>query len=210
MGREPMSVPSRGEPMFEKWESKTYPGVNAMTIHTHAFQWWNAAGFAVKETGPGQFRGVSASKWGLEREVNVSVKDINSTTVVELNMKANVTTEGVLAGGIALVLLWPVAVVGGAYSYTKYESDALEQMSSYWNSLGVVAQMAPVNQREELIQTTAVPTEEMGEMKAGHPGPAMVPQVPPLEVEEKLHLLDDRLARGEISEEIYKEIRDRM
>jgi len=181
-----------------------------MTIHTHAFQWWNAAGFAVMETGPGQFRGLAASKWGLEREVNISVKDINGTTVVELRMKANVTTEGVLAGGIALVLLWPVAVVGGAYSYTKYESDALELMSSYWYSLGAVAQMAPVNQRAEVIQTTAVPTEELGEMKAGHPGPAMIPQVPPLGAEEKLTLLDDRLARGEISEGTYNEIRERM
>lgn len=196
--------------MFEKWESKTYPRVNAMTIHTHAFQWWNAAGFAVMETGPGQFRGRAASKWGLEREVNVSVKDIGGTTVVELNVKANVTTEGALAGGIALVLLWPVAVVGGAYSYTKYESDALELMSSYWYSLLAVAQMAPVNHREEIIQTTAVPTEEMGEMKAGHPGPAMIPQVPPLDAEEKLRLLDDRLARGEISEGTYNDIRERM
>ncbi len=196
--------------MFEKWESKTYPRVNAMTIHTHAFQWWNAAGFAVMETGSGQFRGLAASKWGLEREVNISVKDINGTTVVELRMKANVTTEGVLAGGIALVLLWPVAVVGGAYSYTKYESDALELVSSYWYSLGAVAQMAPVNQRAEVIQTTAVPTEELGEMKAGHPGPAMIPQVPPLGAEEKLTLLDDRLARGEISEGTYSEIRERM
>jgi hypothetical protein len=196
--------------VFEKWESKTYPRVNAMTIHTHAFQWWNAAGFAVMETGSGQFRGLAASKWGLEREVNISVKDINGTTVVELRMKANVTTEGVLAGGIALVLLWPVAVVGGAYSYTKYESDALELVSSYWYSLGAMAQMAPVNQRAEVIQTTAVPTEELGEMKAGHPGPAMIPQVPPLGAEEKLTLLDDRLARGEISEGTYSEIRERM
>ena len=205
-----MSVPSRGEPMFEKWERNTYPGVNAMTIHTHAFQWWNAAGFAVRETGPGQFRGIAARKWGLRREVNVSVKDINGTTVVELRMKANETTEGAVAGGIALVLLWPVAVVGGAFSYTKYESDALEQMSSYWYSLGAVAQMAPVDHRVEIIQTTAVPTEEIGEMKAGHPGPAMIPVVGPLEADEKLRLLDDRLARGEISEEIYKEIRGRM
>ncbi len=210
MGMEPMSAPSRGEPMFEKWESKTYPGVNAMTIHTHAFQWWNAAGFTVMETGPGQFRGVAASKWGLEREVNVSVKDMNGTTVVELRMKANVTTEGILAGGIALVLLWPVAVVGGAYSYAKYESDALERMSSYWYSLGAVAQMAPVNHRVEIIHTTAAPTEEIGGIQDGHPGPAAILQAPPLDGKEKLVLLDDRLARGEISEETYREICDRM
>ncbi|MCK4969024.1 MAG: hypothetical protein KAS77_00800 [Thermoplasmata archaeon] len=190
--------------MFEKWESKTYPGVNAMTIHTHAFQWWNAAGFAVMETGPGQFRGVAASKWGLEREVNISVKDMNGTTVVELRMKANVTTEGILAGGIALVLLWPVAVVGGAYSYAKYEHDARDLITSFWNSIATVAQSAPIDHKEEVVHTTAVPQEEV-QIAAQPPIAATM-----LSKEDKLSLLEDRLAKGEVSEETYIAIKTRL
>lgn len=192
--------------MFEKWESMTYPGVDARTIYTHAFQWWNTAGFGLVEMGPGKFKGVTASDWGLEREVNMTVKDVNGTAIVELRMKANVTAEGIVAGGIALVLLWPVAVVGGAYSYSRYEKDALELMRSYWYSVGVVAQMSPVDHREEVYHTTAVPMSELGE---GYPGPSFEPPEP-LSEEERLSLLDDRLARGEVSEETYKEIRDRM
>ncbi|MCK4970157.1 MAG: hypothetical protein KAS77_06515, partial [Thermoplasmata archaeon] len=75
---------------------------------------------------------------------------------------------------------------------------------------GAVAQMAPVNHREEILHTTAIPTEEIGGIQEGQPGPAVILQVPPLDGEEKLRLLDDRLARGDISEETYREIRDRM
>lgn len=195
--------------MFEKWESMTYPGSDARAIHNHAFQWWNAAGFRVQEMGPGQFHGVSASRWGLERDVNVKVSDVNGTAVVELRVKANVTTEGILAGGIALVLLWPVAVVGGAYSYAKYESDALELMGAFWQSVGYVAQTNPTSHKEQVFHTTAVPKEEMGEMGKDLGGAVATPPAPPLTAEERLAMLDDRLARGEISEGTYREIRER-
>lgn len=195
--------------MFEKWESMTYPGCDAKAIHTHAFQWWNGAGFRIQEMGPGAFRGLSASRWGLEREVNVKVADVNGTAVVELRMKANVTTEGILAGGIALVLLWPVAVVGGAYSYAKYESDALELMGAFWSSVGYVAQVNPTGHKEQVFHTTAVPSDELGELGREPGGVVPAPPFPPLSPEDRLRMLDDRLARGEISEETYHDIRER-
>ena len=82
--------------MFEKWESKSYPNADAKVIHAHALNWWQQNGFRVQETGPGQFTGRSASKWGLEREVNATVRDVAGTAVVELRLKANVTEEGVI------------------------------------------------------------------------------------------------------------------
>jgi hypothetical protein len=196
--------------MFEKWESRSYPQVDAAIIHKHAFQWWHGAGFRLTETGPGQFVGVSASRWGLEREVNLNIKDVSGTAVVELRMKANVTTEGVLAGGLALVLLWPVAIVGGAYSYAQYEKDALDLMSAFWNSVAAVANTAPTDQQEEVIHTTAVPKDEVAIASPGvtpQPGGAAAA---PMSKEEKLSLLEDRLARGEITEETFREIKQRL
>ncbi len=194
--------------MFEKWESKSYPNTDATTIHKHAFQWWGGTGFRLTETGPGQFRAVSASRWGLEREANLTVKDVAGTAVVELRMRANVTTEGVLGGGLALVLLWPVAVIGGAYSYAQYEKDALDLMAAFWNSVGAVAHTTPMDQREEVIHTTAVPKEDMEGMAPMAPVGGATAE--PLSVEEKLELLEDRLLKGEISEETYKEIKSRL
>jgi hypothetical protein len=194
--------------MFEKWESKSYPNTDATSIHKHGFQWWSGTGFRLQETGPGQFRAVSASRWGLEREANVTVKDIGGTCVVELRMRANVTTEGVLGGGLALVFLWPVAVIGGAYSYAQYEKDALDLMAAFWGSVGAVAHTAPMDQKEEVIHTTAVAAEEMDEMAPVAPARGIAAK--PLSKDEKLSLLDERLLKGEISEETYQSIKTRL
>jgi hypothetical protein len=196
--------------MFEKWQSKTYPKADATELHKHAFQWWNGTGFRVNEVGPGAFTATSASRWGLERQAEVNVKDVKGTTEVEMRFRANVTTEGILGGGLALILVWPVAVIGGAYSVNQYEKEALDLMYSFWNSMGAVAGTAPVEEREEVIQTTAVSSEE-----SGHVSPVMTGTFPdaskgPLPLEEKLDLLEDRLLRGEISEATYMEIKDRL
>ena len=190
--------------MFEKWETYSYPDTDAKKLHTHAFQWWSGAGFRVTETAPGQFVGISQSKWGLEREALVNVRDQGGTAVVDIRMKANVTTEGVVGGGLALVLLWPVAVVGGAYSYAKYEQDARELMYAFWHSVGTVAQADAVDHKEETVATTAATQEEV-EVTAQPPIASTI-----LSKEDKLSLLEDRLAKGEISEETYNAIKARL
>jgi hypothetical protein len=190
--------------MFEKVESYSYPNADAKAIHTHAFQWWNGAGFRIQETGPGTFDAISASKWGLQREATVTVVDHDGTVVVTLRMKANVTTEGIIGGGAALILLWPVAVVGGAYSYAKYEQDARDLMVAFWGSVGSAAQVAPADHKEEVIATTGVPKEEVDAASQPPISESM------LSKEDKLNLLEDRLAKGEISEETYKAIKARL
>jgi len=190
--------------MFEKIESFSYPSTDAKTLHTHAFQWWIATGFRVTETMQGQFNGQSASKWGLQREVIVTVRDQGGTAIVDLRMKANITTAGAVGGGLAAILLLPVAVVGGVYSYAKYEQDARDLMAAFWNSIGTVVQTAPIDHKEEVVATTAVPQEEVAAASTH------VQAAPALSNEEKLSLLEDRLARGEISEETYISIKARM
>ena len=190
--------------MFEKWEAYSYPNTDAKTLHTHAFQWWTGAGFRVTETAPGQFIGVSRSKMGLQREALINVRAQGDTAMVDIRMKANVTTEGVVGGGLALVLLWPVAVVGGAYSYAKYEQDARELMTAFWHSVGTVAQTAAVDHKEETVASTGVAQEEV-EAAAPPPFASSI-----LSKEDKLSLLEDRLAKGEISEDTYKAIKARL
>ncbi len=190
--------------MFEKWETYSYPNSDAKALHTYAFQWWNAAGFSVTETAPGQFNAVSKSKWGLQRDATITIRNSHGPAVVDMRLKANITTEGVVGGGLALVLLWPVAVVGGAYSYAKYEQDARDLITSFWSSIATVAMSAPIDHREEVVATTAVPTEEVQD--AAQPPIAATM----LSKEDKLSLLEDRLAKGEVSEETYIAIKARL
>ena len=190
--------------MFEKWEAYSYPNVDAKALHAHALQWWMAAGFRVTETAPGQFNAVSRSKWGLQRDATVTVQDRGGTAAVDLRMRANVTTEGVVGGGLALALLWPVAVVGGAYSYARYEQDARDLMTAFWSSMSTTAKVNPVDHREEVVATTEVPADEVEGMGQPPISETM------LSKEDKLSLLEDRLAKGEISEETYKAIRARL
>ena len=197
--------------MFEKWESRVYPKADAKVIHAHAFRWWQSQGFALTEMGPGQFVGSSASKYGLQREATVTVRDLGEQTLVELRMRAHITDEGVIAGGLALVLLWPVAVVGGAVSYAKYEEDAINLMSMSWRALEAAASIQPVERKEQVLHTTAVPSEEVARARSPPvTGAAASAEAAPLTRAQKLSMLEDRLARGEISEETFREIRSRL
>jgi hypothetical protein len=105
------------------------------------------------------------------------------------------------------VFVWPVAVVGGAYSYTKYEQDAVQLMGTFWSALEGAVSMRPKDTKEQVIHTTAVPTSELQRAQAQQ---AEVTAKPPLAREQKLSMLEDRLARGEISEQTFKEIRERL
>jgi len=189
--------------MFEKVETRHYTGADARALHAQVFMWWQQQTFQVQETGPGQFTASSAARLGLRREAAVSVRDAGTTTIVELRMKAHITDEGLIAGGLALVLVWPVAVVGGAYSYAKYEEDAINLMSAFWRVLEATAHIQPSDRREQVVHTTAIPTSELERAHAAT-------QSSPLTREQKLSMLEDRLARGEISEATYREIRSRL
>jgi len=193
--------------MFEKVETRVYANADARLAHAQAFMWWQQQGFQVQETGPGQFTAASAARWGLRREAVVGVRDAGTTTFVELRMKAQISDEGLIAGGLALVFVWPVAVVGGAFSYAKYEEDAINLMSTFWRALESAAHMQPTERKEQVVHTTAIPTEDLERAQSST---HVATQSAPLTREQKLDMLEDRLARGEISEATYREIRARL
>ena len=42
----------------------------------------------------------------------------------------------------ATVIFWPVALVGGAISYTEYEGEANKLMGNFWNHVDSVAMIS--------------------------------------------------------------------
>jgi hypothetical protein len=61
-----------------------------------------------------------------------------------------------------------------------------------------------MDHKEEVVHTTAIDQEEMDAIIRPYEA------VPALSEEDKLRMLEDRLARGEISEETYNSIKARM
>ena len=119
--------------MFEKREVRVVPGIRRETLWPKAWDWWARAGFHLAQSGPYRLVGSSFySRIGLKRDIELSLDDVSGGCSVDLRVNAQVTDEGVVLGGISAIVFWPVAVVGGAVSYTQYEDDARNLMSAFW------------------------------------------------------------------------------
>lgn len=123
--------------MFEKRELRAFPNLRQEEVWTRAWDWWSRQGFMLTQTGPYRVHGSSFySRIGLRREFDLVVDDGDGGPNVDLTFRAQVTDEGLIAGAVTAVFLLPVAVVGGAISYTEYESDARNLMLAFWQHLG--------------------------------------------------------------------------
>lgn len=137
--------------MLEKREVRFFPGKRE-ALWTEAWDWWSRQGFQLTKTGPYRFHGSSFySRIGLRRECDVILDEAPGGTNVDLAFRAQITDAGLVAGAVTAVLLLPVAVVGGAISYTEYESDARNFMLAFWHFLGAATSGAG-------LQAPAMPT----------------------------------------------------
>jgi hypothetical protein len=123
--------------MFEKREVRSFPNVRREDAWTRSWDWWSRQGFRLTQTGPYRIHGSSFySRIGLRREFDLVIKESAGGSRIDLSFSAQVTDEGVIAGAVTAVLLFPVAVLGGAVSYTEYETDARNLMLAFWQHLG--------------------------------------------------------------------------
>ena len=85
------------------------------------------------KTGPYRFHGSSHySRIGLRREFDLIIDDVSGGSNLDLTFSAQITDEGLIAGAVAAVFLLPVAVLGGAVSYSEYETDAQNLIVAFW------------------------------------------------------------------------------
>ncbi|MEK6987049.1 MAG: hypothetical protein AABX97_03010, partial [Candidatus Thermoplasmatota archaeon] len=126
--------------MFEKREVRMISGVRREDLWAKAWDWWGRAGFHLSQSGPYRMMGSSFySRIGLKREFELSLDDVSGGCSVDLRVNAQITDEGVVLGGISAIVFWPVAVVGGAVSYTQYEDDARNLMIAFWQHVYALA-----------------------------------------------------------------------
>ena len=122
--------------MFEKREIRFFPGTRRDDVWTKAWDWWGRQGFHLTRTGPYRFHGSSYyTRIGLRREFDVILDEASGGTNVDLTLNAQITEEGLIAGAVTAVLLLPVAVLGGAVSYSEYETDARNLILAFWQFL---------------------------------------------------------------------------
>ncbi len=119
--------------MFQKREVHFAANVKPADLWPKVWDWWSRQGFQLSQSAPTSLHGTSFySRIGLRREVWVVLSDAPSGTNVDLSLNAQITDEGLIAGAVSAVLFWPVAVVGGAVSYSDYESDSNNLMMAFW------------------------------------------------------------------------------
>jgi len=122
--------------MFEKREVRSFSGLRRDVVWAKSWDWWGRQGFHLTKTGPYRFHGSSYySRIGLRREFDLIVDDLPDGCNVDLTLDAQITDEGLIAGAVTAVLLLPVAVLGGAVSYSEYETDARNLLVAFWQSL---------------------------------------------------------------------------
>lgn len=126
-----------------------YQGVRRDQIYTQVCDFWARSGFYVAQISPYHVRGESYhQKIGLKREFYLRLDEHEGNTYMDLQFSAKITDEGMVGGAAAAIIFLPVALVGGALSYTEYEDDARKLMGSFWayadqitNVRGVMAQL---------------------------------------------------------------------
>jgi hypothetical protein len=125
--------------MFEKRDFRMYEGVSKSQIYPEICDFWARQGFCVAQLSQFNIHGQSYhQKIGLRREFTLWIYEEGGKIYINLQLQARITDEGLVGGAAAAVIFWPVAVVGGALSYSEYEQEAKNLMASFWNHMNQI------------------------------------------------------------------------
>ncbi len=122
--------------MLERRDSRSLQGADWNYMAKPVIKWWTDRGFYVNWPDPFHLHGTSYySKLGLRREFFLQVSSSGDQVVFELVMNAQITEEGGIGGAAIAVLSLPVAAIGGAVSYDRYENEVRYLIHSFWGFL---------------------------------------------------------------------------
>jgi hypothetical protein len=153
--------------MFDKRDYRRYKNVKRDDIYPKVCDFWARQGFYVAQLSPFQIRGESYhQKIGLRREFYLRLDEQDGNTYIDLQFQAKISDEGAVGGVAAAVIFWPVAVVGGALSYSEYEKEANSLMYNFWIFVDQLT-----NQRGELPPGWRPPEPSLFSSPAPQPGP---------------------------------------
>lgn len=147
--------------MLQKREVHFVAGSRLADLWPKVWEWWSRQGFQLTKTGPSSIHGTSFySRIGLRREFWLVLSDAANGSNVDLSLDAQITDEGLVLGAVSAVVFWPVAVVGGAVSYSEYETDARNLMLAFWQYLDSIG--APAGARPSVAPQVPSPCPGCG------------------------------------------------
>lgn len=166
--------------MFEKFESWNFSSPTPAELFPSAWNFWTDRSYRLVSTGPTSFQGKSFhSRLGLHRVLDVTVLPSGSGTLVQLRYRADVTEAGAAGGVIAAVVLFPVAVVGGALSWHTYEKDFQEERWAFWNHLTGSLKATPAQGTHAPAPPSVAPPPPPPPPSSGTASPPPPPPPPP-------------------------------
>ena len=122
--------------LFTKHDQRTIPGLTKEQAMQAASWFWRSRNFGLNFTSPYSVHGEQFySKLGLRQAIDVWAADEAQHVEVHVSFSAELTDMGAVAGVAGLIILWPVALVGGVVSYVEYENDAQRLMNEFWSYL---------------------------------------------------------------------------
>lgn len=120
--------------MLDKRDYRIYQNVQPEQVYPQVCDFWARQGFYVGQISPFEIQGQSyLPRIGLRREFYLKLTDHNGDTSVDLYFRGKVTDEGLLGGAAATIIFFPVALVGGAISYSEFEKDARNIIGGFWS-----------------------------------------------------------------------------
>jgi hypothetical protein len=130
--------------MFEKRDYQMFNGTNKEQFYQTACHYWASQGFYVTRQSPYRIQGESFdSRIGLKRKFSLNLHEQEGNTYLDLQFQAKITDIGMFGGLAAAVICLPIALIGGAYSYSEYESDSNDFTNRFWEYMNQIATTTP-------------------------------------------------------------------
>ncbi len=126
--------------LFEKKEYRMYNGIKADRLYAPICDYWSKQGFSVSRMSPYRIQGETFdSQIGLRRKFAVNVHEHEGNTYMDIEVQAKATDLGLIGGVLVAIICWPIALIGGAVSYSKYDNEASEDLGMFLNYTDYVA-----------------------------------------------------------------------
>jgi hypothetical protein len=117
--------------MLERREQFSLPAL-PKDLFPFVCDYWRVQGFQVSQPVELQMRGEHfRPKLGLRRVCDARLRESGGSTTVEVSFGAEITTEGAVVGAAAAMVFLPIALVGGAFSWAEFDSEATSMLGGF-------------------------------------------------------------------------------
>lgn len=125
--------------MFERREVLSYTDPDLDDVNNKTIKYWTRMGFHVMRISPRIIRGVSYNDdIGLRSEFILRSFDDGNRVNFELTLKAELSSTGLVLLVVFGIFFWPVALLLGLMSHSRYTDNALNHSYNFWEHMNYI------------------------------------------------------------------------